>query len=152
VSATPAWSPTTYALTNALIEARSTTCAHFREVPMPLPSVANLREHHFAKAKRVKAHRAVGQLLAKGYTHKGSALIVLTRFAPRPIDSDNLASAFKAVRDGIADVIGVDDGHMSLIWHCQQAKATRPLIAVAIWQLSSGDPRSARLNAMASTP
>lgn len=139
----PVWPPTTYALTNALIEARSKVCAHFREAPLALPSVANLREHHFAKAKRVKTHRAVGQLLAKGYRHEGRALIVLTRFAPRPIDSDNLASAFKAIRDGIADVIGVDDGSTSLIWHCQQAKATRPLITVAIWRLSSGDPVAA---------
>jgi len=33
----------------------------------------------------------------------------LVRIAPRGLDDDNLGAAFKSVRDGIADALGIDD-------------------------------------------
>ena len=40
----------------------------------------------------------------------GAALVVtLTRVSPRALDSDNLAYAFKAVRDEVAAYFGVND-------------------------------------------
>lgn len=36
-------------------------------------------------------------------------IVTLTRVAPRSLDSDNLQSAFKSFRDGIADAHGVND-------------------------------------------
>ncbi len=50
----------------------------------------------------------------------------LTRIAPRRLDSDNLAFAFKGVRDGIAAVLGVDDGGGGPVWIYDQRKA-RPV-------------------------
>jgi hypothetical protein len=43
------------------------------------------------------------------------------------MDSDGLAIAFKAVRDGVADWLGVDDGHESLTWRYAAQKATKAL-------------------------
>lgn len=90
-------------------------------LPMRLPSTANLREHWAAKAKRSRAQRLAGriawrQLAARGgdwLAEPWSPLVVtLTRVSPRQLDDDNLASAFKAFRDGIADGMrphGVND-------------------------------------------
>lgn len=101
-------------------------------IPMKLPSAANLREHWAVKAKRVKAQRKTVALamLAEGdelrrlrsLLSMGATLrIVLTRSAPRKLDDDNLASAFKAVRDEVAKQLGVDDGSDAIEWRCIQA-------------------------------
>ena len=39
----------------------------------------------------------------------------LVRIGPKRLDDDNLASAFKAIRDDIADFFGVDDGDTTAI-------------------------------------
>lgn len=99
-------------------------------VPMRLPSAANLREHHMARARRVKdqrkwvglALRSVRPRLAVG----GGLRCTLTRVGPRPLDSDNLDGAFKAVRDAVAEWMGVDDGDEGpdgfWEWKCEQRK------------------------------
>ena len=86
----------------------------------PLPSAANLREHWAAKAKRVKAQRVYVGILLRQHERQLRALgwpavagrmhVTLSRVAPRKLDDDNLQSGFKALRDGIADRFGVDDG------------------------------------------
>jgi hypothetical protein len=52
--------------------------------------------------------------------------------APRALDGDNLQSAFKAVRDGVADWLGVDDGHKNLDWQYYQRKDGPKVYAVEI--------------------
>ena len=52
----------------------------------------------------------------------GPVTITMTRIAPRTLDDDNLASGFKATRDGIADWLGIDDGSKRLRWVCEQRK------------------------------
>ena len=85
---------------------------------MRIDSVANKREHWSRRATRTRnqrhcAMRMMGKTAAPG---SGPITITLTRIAPRKLDSDNLAGGFKAVRDGIADWLGTDDGHESLTW------------------------------------
>jgi hypothetical protein len=59
---------------------------------------------------------------------RGSRLaITLTRIAPRWLDDDNLAGACKAVRDGVADAIGLDDRDHRLRWAYLQATGARPV-------------------------
>lgn len=105
---------------------------------MALPSVANLREHHMAKATRAKKQRlqAWAELRAaagiKTLTVIAPLDITLTRVASRPLDTDNLASAFKAVRDGVADWLGIDDGSSALRWHYAQRKGLPKEQAVEI--------------------
>lgn len=108
----------------------------------PLPSVANLREHWATKARRVTEQRdRVAYLLAsRGRPFRAAWLalcrdrravapdayprlrVTLTRVAPRRLDDDNLAHAFKAIRDEVAAFFGVDDGRACWEWRCEQAK------------------------------
>jgi hypothetical protein len=95
------------------------------EVPLTLPSVANLREHWAAKAKRVKAQRLVVAWrlkLVRDVLTPPPNVVTLIRVAPRRLDDDNLASAFKAVRDEVAKHIGIDDGDQRVAWRYAQAK------------------------------
>jgi len=67
------------------------------------------REHWTAVAKRRKNERGLAWLCTPSGL-KTPITVTLTRVAPRLFDDDNLGAAFKSVRDGIADKIGVDDG------------------------------------------
>lgn len=71
----------------------------------------NAREHHHARARRVKGERAViGWSLAAKPRPVTPLRVTLTRIAPSSgLDDDNLASALKSVRDAFAEWIGVDD-------------------------------------------
>ena len=77
------------------------------------PVVANLREHWAPRARRTKKHRAWGKLAAMTLPRRLPATILITRYSCVLADSDGLASAFKAVRDGIADAFGVADSPAS---------------------------------------
>lgn len=92
------------------------------EMDMKVVSVANVRMHWAVKAKLAKDHRrkAYNALSAVAAPPAPPATIVLTRVAPRALDGDNLQSGFKAVRDGVADWLGVDDGHQLLDWQYKQ--------------------------------
>lgn len=94
-------------------------------VPLPLKivSVANLREHWRTRAGRAKLHRATTAALLRA--HKPPLLpitVVLTRVAARSLDTDNLATAFKACRDGVADWLGVPDNDPRVTWEYGQRK------------------------------
>jgi len=62
----------------------------------------------------------------------GSVAITLTRIAPRALDSDNLASGLKAVRDGVADALGVDDGTSRIEWRYAQERGKPGEYAVRV--------------------
>ena len=91
------------------------------ELPIRLPSVANLREHWAAKARRVKVQRQTVAMALRPYgAPEPPVTVEITRIAARSLDSDNLASAAKGLRDGIADWLGVDDGHPGITWVYKQ--------------------------------
>lgn len=46
--------------------------------------------------------------------------VTLTRIAPRELDSDNWAYAAKGLRDGVASVLGIDDGSKLIRWIYEQ--------------------------------
>ena len=94
-------------------------------IPGFVPSGANMREHWRARAKRVSGQRfaarcAVGTVAP--VNAKIPTWITFTRISPRPLDTDNLAYACKAYRDGVADVFGVPDNHPGFDWRYAQAK------------------------------
>lgn len=104
-------------------------------LPIRINSEANGRDHWRVKAKRTKAQRSLAALLMA--LHQPSApvpplTITLTRIAPRDLDSDNLASGFKAVRDGVADWLGVDDGDKRLTWLYGQRRGATKLYAAEV--------------------
>ena len=93
-------------------------------IPLKIVSVANLGLNRFAHARLSKAHRtrARSALAAVAMPPGLPLTVVLTRIAPRDLDTDNLASAFKATRDGVADWLGVDDGSKDLDWQYAQRR------------------------------
>ena len=104
-------------------------------LPIKLASVANLRMHWAVKAKLAKAHRTRARVALMADAPTPPALpvtVVLTRVAPRKLDDDNLRSAFKAVRDGVADWLGQDDGNTLIDWQYRQASAGVKQYAVEI--------------------
>jgi hypothetical protein len=57
--------------------------------------------------------------------------VTITRIAPRELDSDNLASCAKGIRDGVADALRVDDGDERIRWTYKQERG-KPAVRVDI--------------------
>lgn len=103
-------------------------------LPMALRSPQNGSHGHWAaraaskrKQRQEASWRCYGPLteyrlaLAKGYLV--SVHVLLVRVAPRRLDSDNNVAAFKHVRDGITDALGLkDDDDARLSWGYDQEK------------------------------
>ena len=98
------------------------------DIPVRIISEANSRQHWRKAAARKKLHRQTARLVLQQYARPmGEAerfTITLTRVAPRKLDDDNLASGFKAVRDGVADWLGIDDGSPRIKWQYAQHKGS----------------------------
>ena len=87
-------------------------------------SELNSREHWAKKHRRRKSQReAVGLTLNTCKRPRLPCDVFMTRISPRKLDEgDNLPSAFKAIRDQVADWLGVDDGGDRVMWHYSQRK------------------------------
>ena len=75
-------------------------------IPLQLVSESNQREHWAVRARRVRDQRHTVYLWLRHLLGPPPPLpltITLTRVAPRPLDTDNLVSSFKACQDGAAD-------------------------------------------------
>lgn len=92
-------------------------------LPLYAKSSPNAREHWAARSRRTRAHRTMVALFlkpsrsflerVKTVTAAEPLTVLLTRVRParrQALDDDNLKGALKAVRDGVADVLGIDDG------------------------------------------
>jgi len=104
---------------------------------MKIVSVANMRLHWAAKAKLVKDQRTRTRMSLAAVSQSSGlemlpVTVVLTRVAPRKLDGDNLQSGFKAVRDGVADWLGVDDGNGLIDWQYVQRSGKAGEYAVEI--------------------
>lgn len=89
------------------------------QIPIRLVSVANAREHWAVKAKRAKCHRRSALVIKK---HRLPCDVHIVRVGKRELDGDNLQSACKALRDGIADRLGVDDADPRVRWTYSQQR------------------------------
>lgn len=100
--------------------------------PIHIIPETNQREHWAVKARRVKKHRTAAALLtrsalrrAESTLHNYPVDVTLTRIIGprgRPLDGhENRPAAFKAVVDGIADALQVNDGDESRVsWKYHQ--------------------------------
>lgn len=91
------------------------------EEPGELISLANRRgisvQAMHAKKRSLKAQRELGERIARTFKayarpldwRNAFAVVVITRIAPRLLDSDNAEAAAKGVRDGIAAGLGIND-------------------------------------------
>lgn len=106
-------------------------------IDVTLISKANAREHRRVRDQRIIKERDAtlkalpptlfdGSTLSGAITHDRGARVTLSRpYHETPLDDDNIRAAFKAVRDAIAEFLGVDDGEDRLHWIYQQTKAVR---------------------------
>lgn len=66
----------------------------------------------------------------------GRIHVEFTRLSTATCDDDNLPSAFKGVRDGIAEALGIDDGSDRYAWSYAQRRIKRgdlPGFEVVLW-------------------
>lgn len=93
-------------------------------VPIRTVSEANSHTHWRARQGRAKHQRTVTKIYTTMLWRQPLPVrITLTRLAPKTLDTDNLAISMKAVRDGIADSFGVDDGDPRYDWQYAQRKS-----------------------------
>ena len=107
-------------------------------LPIATVSEANRREHWAARARRAKAQRSSVLLALRcqrvevaTYCQAPLVRVLLVRTGPRKLDDDNLRGALKAVRDGVADWRGVDDGDASWEWIYAQERG-KPGVRVLV--------------------
>lgn len=102
-------------------------------------SEANTRQLWQVRARRARGQRqtTAAQLAASGFDPEalvaGKPTITLVRVGRRALDTDNLAGALKAVRDAVAEWLGVDDGPKGPVtWAYHQEVTRAPLGKVRI--------------------
>jgi hypothetical protein len=89
-------------------------------LPVMTVSEANGRDHWRKKASRTKRHRTAARAMCPVVPLP--CTVLLTRMSSRELDDDNLRGALKAVRDGVADALGVDDRDNRVTWLYAQEK------------------------------
>lgn len=101
-----------------------------------LPSRANVQDHWAVKMKKVKKQRnGINNILrTSGFVPILPATITLCRIAPRELDDgDNIGMAFKAMKDGITDWIGLtNDNDHRLTWKYDQQSGAARYYAVRV--------------------
>jgi hypothetical protein len=114
------------------------------EIPIKTISEANARGHWSKRAKRARAQRKMAGMITSSELVRHLCdnpmdnmtlfRIKLTRIGKGRMDSDNLAGAMKAIRDGIAEAIGIDDGDPRMTWDYAQetGKAYSVLVEISL--------------------
>jgi len=109
------------------------------KAPIKTISEANQRGHWAKPYRRTAKQRQDIRLFLNTCRKPCRPLDVwLIRIAPRTLDDDNLRSAFKGLRDEIADWLGVDDGGSEVMWHYGQRKGKPKEYAVVLEFYSDG--------------
>lgn len=103
---------------------------HEFTMPIRTRSMANARLHWAAKMRAARAERETAMLLFRNEINRGNvkppvASVSLTRFGLKLMDGDNLQTALKHVRDGIADALGVADGPGGIRWSYAQERVRK---------------------------
>ncbi len=112
------------------------------EISGHLPSRANERVHwrkrrELSKRVRDVAHWNVLANRDPQFPLKMPLTVTMIRVSPRLLDDDNLAGAFKNIRDGIADAFGVDDSPSGPItWAYRQHKGSPARAVVKIEEVN----------------
>lgn len=101
-------------------------------IDVQLISKANAREHRRVRDQRIIKEREattfalhLADKLATLSFEQGARVTLSRPYHETPLDDDNIRAAFKAVRDAVAEFLGVDDGEERLHFIYQQTKAVR---------------------------
>jgi len=109
-------------------------------LPLRLVSEANARQHWSKRAKRAREQRSLALmslytgLRARGWVGAsiGFATVTLHRVGKKMLDSDNLQRSAKAVRDGVADALGVNDADPRVAWKYTQGVGPRYEVRIEV--------------------
>lgn len=114
------------------------------EAPIKTIGELNDRSHWAARHRRRKFQRdQLGWMLRQHFKPKLPCTVVCTRIAPRKLDKeDNLPSAFKAIRDAVAEWLGVDDGGDQVEWMYDQTKGAPKFYGIRIEIYGSKDDQA----------
>ena len=108
------------------------------ELPIRTQTENNNNEHWRLRWKRAKLQRTtvcqyLWVLWRTGYQIQLPVTVTLIRVAPRQLDDiDNLSSAVKHLRDGVADFFTLDDRTPQLRWQYAQIKGKPKYYGVRI--------------------
>ena len=91
------------------------------QVPVPVPSLANVRMHWARRHRLIKAQRQAVAAIIRHCPVTLPCVVELVRVSPhRKLDGDNLQSAFKGIRDQVASILRADDADPGIVWHYRQ--------------------------------
>lgn len=90
-------------------------------------SEMNMREHWRKKHLRKKSQQNDFAMIWRSAKPKFTppVQVTFTRYSCKALDSDNLAGAFKHVRDQLAKELGIDDGSEQLKFIYRQEKIAK---------------------------
>lgn len=99
-------------------------------LPLHIKSTANVGGKLRRKFAEKKSLREMVYLVVREWLFEhplpetySRLVVTLTRYGPRTLDDDNLAFSFKAVRDAVAKVVGIDDGKPIWDWRYAQEQS-----------------------------
>lgn len=104
------------------------------------PANAQRGSSRLVQARRKAQERRLGMLAVSGNRDAVPVLpvtVTIVRIAPRALDDDNLAYAAKAIRDGVADALGVRDNDPRVSWRYAQEKPARGAAPAVIIQVEA---------------
>lgn len=110
------------------------------EVVLPLRTVNPLNgshQHWSRVAARRKQERRVAAMAVPACPLP--CVVTLTRLSAGTLDCDNLRASMKAIRDGIADRLGVPDNDPRVKWEYGQEKTARGVYGVRV-TITEGTP------------
>lgn len=97
----------------------------------------NAHEHWRKRHERRDEQRGVARLWWRAnFGDTRPAVIRLVRLVAGTLDSDNLPGATKAIRDGFADAMGIDDSDAAgIVWlyHQERGRPKQYAVRVEIW-------------------
>lgn len=120
-------------------------------IPLRARTSQNARfDHYMAKAKRVKKERGDAMMATARLPAlvEPALLVTLTHVGPRELDAVNLLGALKAVQDGVASRLKVDDASPLVKWEFFQERGE---YAVKVKVTPLDGPLRARLDALEAT-
>lgn len=108
-------------------------------LPILVVSEANRRDHWAVKNKRKRGQQEAIRIALLGCSlptfmrvETGSVLFTRLSDGDKRLDGDNLANAFKAARDQVAEWLGIDDGDSRLTWIYDQDKSLSNGIVISV--------------------
>lgn len=103
-------------------------------IPIKAQSEANTREHWRVKANRKhkQRNRVAFELAKADWPRQKPRVIHFTRIGKRELDSDNLQSAFKQIRDEVCARLGCDDGDKAIRFEYDQRTGKEYAIVIKV--------------------